>query len=571
MMILDRDIERAHALVIDGNPTSRSIVVNQLREMGVPQVTQATRLADGRNKIEARRYDIVVCEQRFPGEEQTGQDLLDDLRRANLLPYTTVFVMLTSEARYEQVAEAAESALDCYLLKPYTANTLADRLRQARHRKRVLAQVFNAIENEQFELGAKLCMERFAAKAEFWLYAARIGAELLLRTGRHEMAGTLYTAIIEAKAVPWAKLGVARSLADAGQIGRARRTLEDLVTAQPDYADAWDVMGQVQIDQGQFDDALATYRTAAGITPGSIPRLQKQGMLAYYLGQTAEADKALDRAALVGISSKMFDQQSLVVLAFARFQTKDSRGVQRCRENLEFLAGRDDATPRVQRFCRVATALDLLLNKKAGAGLEVVQALVAERHDPELDVEAGCNLLSLLAELAAGELKLDGMDDWVQSLAVRFSTSRAVSELLNRSATRHPPFAEIVNLGHAQVMALSESAMNHALQGRPDVAVRELLTHAERTLNAKLVDTAKLTLQRHRARIADADALDARIVALKARYAASWSAPRLGQGTRAAGGLTLRDGSPAAQTQAREAALTAVRTDSPAPAAATAA
>lgn len=573
MMILDRDIERAHALVIDGNPTSRSIVVNQLREMGVAQVTQATRLADGRNKIEVKRFDIVVCEQRYPGEEQTGQDLLDDLRRANLLPYTTVFVMLTSEARYEQVAEAAESALDCYLLKPYTANTLAERLRQARHRKRVLAEIFNAIENEQFELGAKLCLERFTARSDFWLYAARIGAELLLRTGRHEMAGKLYTAIIEAKAVPWAKLGVARSLADAGRSDSARRTLEDLVAAEPEYADAWDVMGRVQIDQGQFDDALATYRKAAGITPGSIPRLQKQGMLAYYLGQTAEADKALDRAALVGISSKMFDQQSLVVLAFARFQSKDARGLQRCRENLEFLAGRDDATPRVQRFCRVATALDLLLNKKTGAGLEAVQALMAERLDPELDVEAGCNLLSLLAELAASELKLDGMDDWVRSLAVRFSTSRAVSELLSRSATRHPPFADIVNQGHAQVMALSESAMNHALVGRPEVAVRELLAHAERTLNAKLVDTAKLTLHRHLAKIAEAEAqaLDARIAALKERYAASWSAPRLGQGTRAAGGLTLRDGGPASQAQARGAAITVVKTDLPAPADATAA
>jgi CheY-like chemotaxis protein len=571
MMILDRDIERAHALVIDGNPTSRSIVMNQLREMGVGQVSQATRLGDGRNKIEAKRYDIVVCEQTFPGEEQTGQDLLDDLRRANLLPYTTVFVMLTSEARYEQVAEAAESALDCYLLKPYTANTLAERLRQARHRKRVLGQVFNAIETEQFELGAKLCLDRFAAKGEFWLYAARIGAELLLRTNRHDMAHKLYNAIIEAKAVPWAKLGVARAMADSGKVDSARRTLDALTSSEPEYADAWDVMGRVQIDQGQFEEALATYRRAASITPGSIPRLQKQGMLAYYLGQTAEADKALDRAALIGISSKMFDQQSLVVLGFARFQSKDGKGLQRCRENLEFLAGRDDATSRVQRFCRVVTALELLANKKTAAGLEMVESLVAEHDDPELDVEAGCNLLSLLAELAAGELKLDGMEQWVEKLAVRFSTSRAVSELLSRSATRHPPFTDIVNLAHAKVLAMSEAAMNHALEGRPDVAVRELLAHADTTLNAKLVDTAKLTLQRHRAKIADADALEERIAALKERYAASWSAPRLGQGTRAAGGMMLRDGSPAAQTRAREQSLTAVKTDLPAPAEAPAA
>ena len=73
-----------------------------------------------------------------------------------------------------------------------------------------------------------------------------------------------------------------------------------------------------------------------------------------------------------------------------------------------------------------------------------------------------------------------------------------------------------------------------------------------------------MTLQRHRAKIDDAEALEARIAAMRERYAASWAAPRLGQGTRAAGGVTLRDGSPAAQTQARE-AIAAVRTDLPAP------
>jgi CheY-like chemotaxis protein len=281
MMPLDRDIDRAHALVIDGNPTSRSIIASQLRELGVGNVTQASRLADGRRRLEAKRYDIVVCEQQFPGDNQSGQELLDDLRRAQLLPYATVFIMITGEARYEHVAEAAESALDSYLLKPYSAATLAERLRQARHRKRSLGQIFAAIEADDFEQAAALCQARFEQRGDYWLYAARIGAELLLRVGRHAEAQQLYGAIIEAKAVPWAKLGVARAQADAGQVSSARRTLESLISADPAYADAYDVMGRVQIEQGQFDEALATYRMAATMTPGSIARLQKQGMLAF--------------------------------------------------------------------------------------------------------------------------------------------------------------------------------------------------------------------------------------------------------------------------------------------------
>jgi len=552
MMMLDREIDSAQALVIDGNPTSRSIIAAQLRELGVSQVAQVSRLADGRKRLEARRYDIVVCEQQFPGDDQTGQELLDDLRRENLLPYGTVFIMITGEARYEHVAEAAESALDSYLLKPYSASTLAERLRQARHRKRSLGRIFGAIEADDIETAAQLCLDRFTERGEFWLYAARIGAELMLRMNRHEDAQALFAAIIDAKAVPWAKLGVARAQVDGGQVNQARRTLEVLINADPSYADAYDVMGRVQIEQGNLDEALETYRRAAEITPGSISRLQKQGMLAFYLGQDEEAERLLDRATLIGITSKTYDWQTLVLLGFARFRLKDAKGLQRSRENLEHVATRAPDNVRLSRFCRVVRTLEHLLAKRLAAAVSEVGTLAAERRAPDFDIEAACNMLSLLATLAANELLLDDMERWVTELAIRYATSRSVTELLSRAAAPHPPFAALISQGHAQVQSRSEKAMAHALDDRHGDSVRALLQAAEETLNAKLVDTAKRTLHRYRDRVPDAAQLDARIEALRERYADSWAAPRLGQGARAAGGLTLRDGSPAAATLARE-------------------
>ncbi|TNY02564.1 hypothetical protein, partial [Escherichia coli] len=73
----------------------------------------------------------------------------------------------------------------------------------ARLRKRVLRDIFEAIENQDFETAANLCLARFEAKGKYWLYAARIGAELLLRLKRYDDARSLYEAIIAAKTVPW--------------------------------------------------------------------------------------------------------------------------------------------------------------------------------------------------------------------------------------------------------------------------------------------------------------------------------------------------------------------------------
>jgi CheY-like chemotaxis protein len=564
---LDRDISDAHALVIDGNPSSRSIIATQLRDLGVPNVVQAPRLAEGRRRLEARRYDIVVCELIFPGEDMTGQELLEDLRRSNLLPYDTVFVMVTGEARYEHVAEAAESALDSYLLKPYSAATLCDRLRHARHRKRSLGKIFAAVEQGEFDLAASLCLQRYRDQGEYWLYAARLGAELLLRLGRHELAGQLYEALIDKRAVPWARLGVARAQADSGQVGTARRTLETLLSAEPDYADAWDVMGRVQIEQGRFGEALDTYRKAASLTPGSIPRLQKQGLLAFYNGDDAEAEKSLDRAVLLGVSSKLFDMQSLVILALARVRLKDSKGLQRCRENLKHFASREPGDARLQRFVAVVDCLEKLVAGRLVDAQESLAALADERRAAALDIEGACNLLTVLAEFGRAGYAGEHAESWALELAKRFSTSRSVGELLARSVSRHPPYGTLVEQGHAAILSLSERAMNHVLEGHALKAVRSLMDAARLTLNAKLVDTAAATLQRNRQQIADADADEwqARIDAMRREYGASWAAPRLGQSGRAEGALLLKTGSPAPP------ATPGVRTGSPAPAVAKAA
>ena len=138
----DPDMVSCRALVIDANPTARSIQAAQLRDLGVGTIVQCGRVQDARRQLEAREFDIVLCEQDFHGGNYSGQDLLNDLRRAQLLPFSTVFVMVTSEASYAAVAEAAESALDSYLLKPHTAHALAERIQQARHRKKILRDIF---------------------------------------------------------------------------------------------------------------------------------------------------------------------------------------------------------------------------------------------------------------------------------------------------------------------------------------------------------------------------------------------------------------------------------------------
>jgi CheY-like chemotaxis protein len=543
---LDRQIADCRALVVDSNPTSRSILAAQLRDLGIGTVAQCSRVNDARRQLENHSFEFVLCEQHFPAENYSGQDLLDDLRRAQLLPFSTVFIMVTGEATYDKVAEAAESALDGYLLKPHTAVGLADRLRQARARKRVLREIFEAMELGDFDQAARLCLQRFQTRGQYWLYAARIGAELLLRLGQHAGARQLYEAVIATQALPWARLGVARAQLEESQLVPARRTLESLIAQEPSYADAYDVMGRVQVEQGALDEALATYRKASELTPGSLMRLQKQGMLAFYMGAHEESARALERAATLGISSKMFDYQSLVLLAFARFQQKDSKGVQRCHDNLNHALEKVPKSRRLQRFCGTAQVLNLMLLKQVAAVVSQTKALAQDVTAPDFDLESACNLAALLARLAAAELQLEEASDWIQRLGLRFCTSKGLSELLARSADPHPPYAEQLRQCHVQIHETAEQCMAHTINGNPRATVQGLIHHANRTLNAKLIDMARGSLSRHGERMDDVQPLRDEVERLRAAYASGMNQPPLGQDLgRQAGGVALRGAVPA--------------------------
>ena len=529
------------ALVVDGNSVSRGVIVQQLRDFGMTSVETASRPTEARNKLELKPYEIVLCEQSFAGTDYTGQELLDDLRRAHILPYGTVFVMLTAEASYAQVSEAAESALDSYLLKPHTATGLLERLKHAHRRKVLLADIFEAIEAGDFATAIAHCIRRYEEHDHYWMYAGRVAAELLMRTGKPDEAEQTYRSIVAQQPLPWARLGVARSLLEAGKPNAALAGLEALAKDQPGFADTYDVLVRLHLDDSKPVEALAAARRASDITPASIERLQRYGMLAYYQADFNEAARALDRATLLGLTSKLYDAQSLMLLTFARYQQKDAQGIKRCIDQIAKLMERQNNPVRLVRFKAMANTLLLMVNKQLAAVVDAIKEHAIELKSPEFDVEAACNFLTIISEIGRSEMSLEIADEWVDTLALRFCTSNSLTDLLANAASRNPPYEAAVRAGYQRIGDIAKEAMALTVAGKPTETVKTLLSHCDTTLNLKLMETARLTLGRHRARVQDAEVLEADVLARLEKFTPSCVAPPMGQAKgRSAGGLKLR-------------------------------
>lgn len=540
-MVLDRDVGLHSALVVDGNATSRSVLCSQLRDFGFGNVKGVNRTADAREQIELQRFHLIICDDRFEQGESTGQELLDELRREQMLPYSTVFVMLTSQATYASVAEAAEAALDSYIVKPFSANVLFERLKEARQRKRVLKDVFEALEAKQTERAAELCLARFQQRQLYWLYAARIGAELLLQLRRNEEAKALYDAVSAAKPVPWAQLGVARAQLGEGEVALARKTLEALIPAHPQFTDGLDVLGRVHVEQGNLAEALETYRSAAQMTPGCILRLQHCGTLSFYAGETDTATAMLERTWQLGHKSRLFDVLSMMLLALMRFDAGDTKSLMGAQEIMQSFSARYPESLRLRRMADLGAALVAVNRGQLGTALATLRSELDNLPRADFDMEAATNLLSVWSRL--GPHGVDGaeIDDVTTRLSARFSVSRSTCEVLVAAARPCPAAEALIRAAYAQTMQIAEQAMNLSLKGEPRQAVESLLVKGQDSGNAKLIEMAGLVARRHQERIDDVQALLDRAATLATQFCTPTThiagVRRTG---RSAGGLVLR-------------------------------
>ena len=112
-------------LIVDDFSTMRRIVKNLLNDLGFFNTTEAD---DGTSALaELRRapFDLVITDWNMPG--MAGIDLLKAIRADDTLK-TIPVLLVTAEAKREQIIEAAQAGVNGYVIKPFTAATLEDKL-----------------------------------------------------------------------------------------------------------------------------------------------------------------------------------------------------------------------------------------------------------------------------------------------------------------------------------------------------------------------------------------------------------------------------------------------------------
>jgi CheY-like chemotaxis protein len=394
-------------VIVDSNPANRSALRTMLGAIGMTQVVQAAGAADALRRVKERSVDIILCDYLLE-DGRDGQQLLEEMRTRHLIPLSTAFIVITSERRYQSVVSVAELAPDDYLLKPFTPQDLLERLESVLERKHVFRHAHGHLEAGEAPKAIAACDSIATRHSHYRLDALRLKAQTLMAVGRNSEAEVLYRQILEHKAVPWAKMGLAFALHESGNLDEAADLTVEVIAHSPNYLAAYDLAAKVEEERGRLAEAQRHLQAAVHHSPHGLMRQRNLGRVAADNGDLQTAETAMTTVISRSVGSSLCEIADYTRLA--RLQIAAGRAAQALETAVTLRRQmRDDSAATMTGHAMEALAHARLGNaEEAGAAARRAMAGAEEAgHDvrPQQLVDVA-QALFLSGAVAPGEAML---------------------------------------------------------------------------------------------------------------------------------------------------------------------
>ncbi|GHT80646.1 hypothetical protein AGMMS49960_06170 [Betaproteobacteria bacterium] len=376
--------ENLQVLVIASAPALRSNLRHMLDNFGFHAIQFAVAATAAVRHLRQQPYDLILCDHEL-GDGQDGQHLLEDLRQHAIIPRDTLFVMITAERNYERVISTAELQPDDYILTPLAAGTLHTRLTRIIDRREALLPAWKAMESGDWLSAIDYCTRAEDNFPQYVLDFLRLKAELQHNIGQLNEAEATYREIFSSTSLPWAKFGLAQTLALKKNYPEADTLLTELIAENDHFMAAYDLLAQVRTDSGQRQAACAVLKTAAERSPYCIGRQRQLGDLALSVGDAVTAEAVLNEVVQQSAKSDFRDPEDHVRLVQAQLvQNK----LDQARATVKALKSHLGGQPKAELCTALANAM--------------VHAKTGDSARARTDFAAAIKLSSASASLSVG-------------------------------------------------------------------------------------------------------------------------------------------------------------------------
>lgn len=258
--------KRMRFLVIDDMTNMRRTIKNMLRYIGFEKIEEASDGDIALKMIHDNKPDFIIADWNMP--RMQGIELVRKTKESRLFA-DIPFLMVTAEVLESQIVQAAESEIDGYIIKPFVAKTLENKISTILDRKNSPTEFDLFIKNginlkneKQFEKA----IEAFESALKITPKSARV---------RHLIGETL-----ELK----------------GDTQKAEQMYQEAAKFNPQFVKVHQSLGELYQKTGNSEKAITAFEKAAKISPNSIERQSAIGKLYVNTGNLEKADKAFQQA-----------------------------------------------------------------------------------------------------------------------------------------------------------------------------------------------------------------------------------------------------------------------------------
>jgi len=263
-------------LIIDDFAEMRSSMRKMLVSFDANQITMASNGEKAIDLIAHNKFDIILCDYNL-GDGKDGQQILEEAKLRNILPYSTVFIMVTAESTSFMVMGAIEHQPDDYLSKPFNRNVLKSRLEKLLNKKAGLVKLSLALQQDNKTLAIKLCNDGIEENSSNRNELLKLETELLISEQRYNEAKEICDSVIAERSLPWARLCDGQLHYLQQQYETAQHCFEAIISDNPAFVSAHDWLAKTQI---KLKDPIAAQKTIEAAIAQSAKSVTRQRMLA---------------------------------------------------------------------------------------------------------------------------------------------------------------------------------------------------------------------------------------------------------------------------------------------------
>jgi CheY-like chemotaxis protein len=450
----DVNFKKLQALIVDDFDSFRMSVVKMLQEIGVQRIDSAVNGAEALRLCRQKAYDLILCDYNL-GKGKSGQQVLEELRHYPLPSSDSLFILISAESSKSIIMAAYDYEPDAYLAKPITNKALEQRLVRLFTQRVRLAPIAAAIKEKQFDTAVALCCKEIAAKGRYTNQCQKILGQLYLQLGQYDQAEAVYRDVLEARALDWAQIGMARVKKLQGDLLSAQQWIEEAIDNNPLALRAYDLQADIYREQQSYTQLQQVLEKTVDISPLSILRQQDLGDVALINNDARVAAQAYRRTVKLGEHScydRIDNHLGYARAVTALYEADSSQGKPMVREALRVLSETEQRFGKApeqkievgllecqllvcngeeQQAKELLAAVQKLYSEKdceppVTAAIELVKALRATGQKQEADAQ----LQELLARYQEQEAELEKIDALLEEPAS--TKNRSIVAAINK-------------------------------------------------------------------------------------------------------------------------------------------